>query len=199
MESQDLVLQLSDAPPGAPPVARPASLSVTPPPSAPSLSSVSEESRAARAALTRRILADWFQEAVGIEIPTHSDPAFRAALSDGVALCRLANALSPGIIPRVLESSAPSQTSSVASVASSPAAGVPRGEAAISPVGPAFSSAEAGTPGEVRQTFENVSNFIRAARTWTQDTFSARDLEDPEDRPAVARCLMSIRQAVKGV
>lgn len=41
------------------------------------------------------------------------------------------------------------------------------------------------TTGEVIQTFENVSNFIRAAQRFTTEVFSARDLEDCGERPQV--------------
>ncbi|GAB4818535.1 hypothetical protein N2152v2_005581 [Parachlorella kessleri] len=47
--------------------------------------------------------------------------------------------------------------------------------------------------GEVIQTFENVSNFIRACRSFTAEVFSARDLEDCGERPQVVECLMSLR------
>lgn len=39
--------------------------------------------------------------------------------------------------------------------------------------------------GEVIQTFENVSNFIKAAQRFTTEVFSARDLEDCGERPQV--------------
>ena len=41
----------------------------------------------------------------------------------------------------------------------------------------------ASTPtGGVRQSFENVANFLEAARSLTPETFSAADLEEPGER-----------------
>lgn len=54
-----------------------------------------------RAVEKRILVADWLQQLTGAVVPTESDEAFRAALSDGVTLCRLLNALQPNTIPRV--------------------------------------------------------------------------------------------------
>ena len=56
--------------------------------------------RAAQAALRRRAAAEWIASLTGAEVPWHSDRAFRAALRDGVTLCRLLNALRPGSVPK---------------------------------------------------------------------------------------------------
>jgi Calponin homology (CH) domain len=50
-----------------------------------------------------------------------------------------------------------------------------------------------GSTGDVIRTFENVSNFIIAAKRFTAESFSARDLEDEGDRPAVVDCILSLK------
>ncbi|KFM25615.1 Kinesin-4 [Auxenochlorella protothecoides] len=114
------------------------------------------ESRAQRAASKRRAASEWIGMALGVSVPHETDQAFRRALADGVTLCRLVNWLRPGSIPKVVEA-------------------MPDGS---------------GTPshatGDVIQTFENVTNFIRVARDLTGETFSARDLEEGgEERPGL--------------
>ena len=49
----------------------------------------------------RREAAAWVAALTGAALDATTDLAFRAGLMDGVALCRLANALWPGIIPKV--------------------------------------------------------------------------------------------------
>jgi kinesin family protein C2/C3 len=61
----------------------------------------SAQKRAALAASRRRVAADWVEELTGEALPTASDHAFRAALRDGVLLCRVLNTLRPGYISRV--------------------------------------------------------------------------------------------------
>ena len=61
----------------------------------------SAQKRAAQVASRRRVAADWVEELTGVALPTASDHAFRAALRDGVLLCRLLNTLRPGYISRV--------------------------------------------------------------------------------------------------
>lgn len=61
----------------------------------------SAQKRAALAASRRRVAADWVEELTGVALPTASDHAFRAALRDGVLLCRVLNTLRPGYISRV--------------------------------------------------------------------------------------------------
>jgi len=61
----------------------------------------SAQKRAALAASRRRVAAEWVEELTGEALPTASDHAFRAALRDGVLLCRVLNTLRPGYISRV--------------------------------------------------------------------------------------------------
>ncbi|RMZ52520.1 hypothetical protein APUTEX25_003663 [Auxenochlorella protothecoides] len=127
------------------------------------------ESRAQRAASKRRAASEWIGMALGVSVPHETDQAFRRALADGVTLCRLVNWLRPGSIPKVVEA-------------------MPDGS---------------GTPshatGDVIQTFENVTNFIRVARDLTGETFSARDLEEGgEERPGVAGCILGLRDLAAG-
>ena len=58
-------------------------------------------SRQQRLVEKRCTVAEWLYALTGAAVPTDSDEAFRSALSDGVTLCRLLNALQPGTIPRV--------------------------------------------------------------------------------------------------
>lgn len=55
-----------------------------------------------RAALKRRTASEWISQALGVAIPHESDQVFRAALADGVVLCRLMNWLRPGTITKVI-------------------------------------------------------------------------------------------------
>lgn len=57
--------------------------------------------RAQRLADKRRLVSEWLGAVTGAAVPADSDEAFRAALKDGVTLCRLLNTLQPGTIPRV--------------------------------------------------------------------------------------------------
>jgi hypothetical protein len=69
----------------------------------------------AEAFAQRRLTGDWLAAVVGRAVPdcaaapqpprlpASSDGAFRAALRDGVLLCRLANALRPGVVPKARE------------------------------------------------------------------------------------------------
>lgn len=51
-----------------------------------------------------------------------------------------------------------------------------------------------GSTGELRQTFENVANFITASAKFTAEVFCVRDLEERSgERPQVVECLMSLR------
>ena len=49
----------------------------------------------------RRASSEWISLAIGEKVPYETDQAFRAALADGVTLCRLINWVRPGIIPKV--------------------------------------------------------------------------------------------------
>jgi hypothetical protein len=57
--------------------------------------------RQQRTAEKRVIVAEWLYTVLGASVPAENDEAFRSALSDGVILCRLLNALQPNTIPRV--------------------------------------------------------------------------------------------------
>lgn len=61
------------------------------------------ETRAkAQQELTRRlIISDWVQQNLGLRLPTAADADFRAALQDGVLLCKLLNIVRPGSIRKV--------------------------------------------------------------------------------------------------
>lgn len=59
------------------------------------------EARAIKAAARRRAAAEFVHAQTGIRLPADSDLAFRTALRDGVALCRLLNALRPGAVGKV--------------------------------------------------------------------------------------------------
>ncbi|KAK2076682.1 hypothetical protein QBZ16_005442 [Prototheca wickerhamii] len=115
----------------------------------------------------RRAASEWISLAIGEKVPYETDQAFRAALADGVTLCRLINWVRPGIIPKVVE-------------------------------GPALETSSHST-GEVIQTFENVTNYIRAAQSLVGETISACDLErSAEERPAVAESILSLRDVAAG-
>ncbi|KAL6771162.1 KIN14B [Auxenochlorella protothecoides x Auxenochlorella symbiontica] len=127
------------------------------------------ESRAQRAASKRRAASEWIGMALGVSVPHETDQAFRRALADGVTLCRLVNWLRPGSIPKVVEAT------------------------------PDGSGTPSHATGDVIQTFENVTNFIRVARDLTGETFSARDLEEGgEERPGVAGCILGLRDLAAG-
>lgn len=64
------------------------------------------DARAAKAAGRRAAAAQWLADRTGVQVPHDSDFVFRQALRDGVALCRLLNALRPGAVPRVIDHSA---------------------------------------------------------------------------------------------
>ncbi len=51
----------------------------------------------------RSVAAQWILQQTGKVVDTSSDQAFRAALRDGVVLCRLLNAVQAGIVPKVGE------------------------------------------------------------------------------------------------
>ena len=60
------------------------------------------EMRSARAVSKRATAAEWLASVTGEPaVPHERDDDFRAALGDGVLLCKLLNALQPGAIPRV--------------------------------------------------------------------------------------------------
>ena len=64
--------------------------------------------------------------------------------------------------------------------------------------GPALEASSHST-GEVIQTFENVTNYIRAAQSLGGETISACDLErSAEERPAVAESILSLRDVAAG-
>ena len=47
--------------------------------------------------------------------------------------------------------------------------------------------------GEIIQTFENVSNFIKAASRITQETFSTADLCSPDGGDRIIQCLLALQ------
>lgn len=49
----------------------------------------------------RREAAEWIKQLSGIDVPYSSDNYFRAALKDGVILCRILNSVVPGFVPKV--------------------------------------------------------------------------------------------------
>lgn len=53
------------------------------------------------AAARRRAAAEWVEAVAGTSLPYSSDHAFRAALRDGVLLCRLINSMHEGTVPQV--------------------------------------------------------------------------------------------------
>lgn len=89
--------------PPAPPAQRAASPTLMAGPGSPLRASLSNpsEARAAKAAARRRAAAEFVEAQTGLRLPAESDLAFRAALRDGVALCRLLNALRPGAVGKV--------------------------------------------------------------------------------------------------
>jgi hypothetical protein len=52
-------------------------------------------------AAKRKAASEFLRSSTGVALPYATDQAFRAALKDGVLLCRLANALWPGIVAQV--------------------------------------------------------------------------------------------------
>ncbi|MEW5299266.1 MAG: hypothetical protein WDW36_002299 [Sanguina aurantia] len=52
----------------------------------------------------RREAAEWIKQLSGIDVPYSSDNYFRAALKDGVILCRILNSVVPGHVPKVIDS-----------------------------------------------------------------------------------------------
>lgn len=51
----------------------------------------------------RRVAAEWIESLTGVPLPYSSDNAFRAALKDGVLLCKTLNSVFPGMIPKIIE------------------------------------------------------------------------------------------------
>ncbi|PSC77000.1 kinesin KP1-like isoform B [Micractinium conductrix] len=122
------------------------------------------EARSLKATSRRQQAAEWVAAMTGCAVPHDSDAAFRASLRDGVTLCRLANVLRPGSIGRIMD----------------------------------YTQGECSSPtGDVIRSFENVANFIAAAKEITGGddacVLSASDLEDDEERPAVADCLLALQ------
>ncbi len=88
--------------PPAPPAHRVPSPTLMAGPGSPLRASLNpSEARAIKAAARRRAAAEFLAAQTGIRLPAESDLAFRAALRDGVALCRLLNALRPGAVGKV--------------------------------------------------------------------------------------------------
>jgi hypothetical protein len=114
------------------------------------------QGKSLRTAQHRRAAAEWVRELTGAAVPHDSDRAFRAALTDGVILVHLLNALRPGAVARVVERDATSPT------------------------------------GAYIRAFENVSNFLEAAKQFTAESFSAADLEDDADRCALRAWLLPL-------
>lgn len=52
----------------------------------------------------RRTVAAWIESLTGIPVPASCDYSFRAALQDGVLLCKLMNRLKPFSVPKVTPS-----------------------------------------------------------------------------------------------
>eukprot|EP00877_Chromochloris_zofingiensis_P005398 jgi/Chrzof1/1485/Cz10g09180.t1 len=117
----------------------------------------------------RKAAAEWVESLIGVALPYSSDRAFRAGLQDGVALCRLANAIWPGVIPKILE-----------------AADVDGG-----PNGLAYQRAE-----NVGNFLCKVESFLPAdCRFSLADVES----DGWEERPRIVDCLMYLRSAASAV
>lgn len=58
-------------------------------------------SKQAQMLARRKSVADWVHAMIDVTLPIDTDVDFRAALRDGVVLCRLLNAVRPGTIAKV--------------------------------------------------------------------------------------------------
>eukprot|EP00887_Chlorella_sp_A99_P001154 scaffold14.g1154.t1 len=58
----------------------------------------------------RQAAAHWVAALTGVTVPAGDDAEFLAALADGVTLCRLANVLQPGAVPKIIEGAEEART-----------------------------------------------------------------------------------------
>ncbi|KAF6141314.1 hypothetical protein GIB67_024398 [Kingdonia uniflora] len=124
--------------------------------------------RAEEAALRRYEAAMWLRQSVVVglakDLPSEpSEEDFRLGLRSGLILCNALNKVSPGAIPKVVESAS---------------------DSAIIPDGAALSA---------YQYFENVRNFLVAVEEMGLPTFEASDLGQGGKSARIVNCILALK------
>ena len=145
----------------------------------------SSEARAkAQQELTRRlIISDWVQQNLEVRLPTAADADFRAALQDGVLLCKLLNIVRPGTVRKV--SCCCISRSSLKQLSSCVGAQIHEPESVRNSTGSRI------------QHMENLSNFLSALSAMDFPPVALFSIADMEADDSEERC--SLRQVAQAI